>query len=470
MGRGQFSKSDARAWLQKSLLFAVRDFPRWLFLAVLLYLPWDYGGTSPRSLTYMSWSLGIVVGLWLLGSVIRRQKPEIPGVLLIATVAVVILGWFMTLNARAIYDAELELLVPLQNWLPFGPSTVDELVSFPWMIRATVLIGSLLFVVDLARRSEWLLRIWITIAIAGGSLSLLGLLQRATGAVLPFWEYQPWELSTFFATYYYHANAGAFLNLVFPLTAGLALRAFQKPHAFAQRALWSTAALLILASMLINTSRAGQVIGFLAVVAFAAGPARHTLMYIAAINRARAAAALVVVLFVLFSIAQASGVIKPLERWRSSIAQIPKDERWQAYKIATHILPDSSWFGFGPGTFHLVFPYYERVEGVPEPGGWHYLHEDYLQTIVEWGWIGAALWAVPFGGAIVAGTVALGRLSKLNPRPRSYKLLPLVLIALGAVSVHSLVDFPLQVASLQLYTATYIGIAWGCFQSRGDSV
>ncbi|PYI79258.1 MAG: hypothetical protein DMF05_10370, partial [Verrucomicrobia bacterium] len=97
------------------------------------------------------------------------------------------------------------------------------------MLRGALLLGTILFVCDLSRSSRWLLRLWYVISLIGGSIAFLGLLQKATGAQMIFWQPPPppeYGVTTFFATYFYHGNAGAFLNLVWPLSAGLVIRAF----------------------------------------------------------------------------------------------------------------------------------------------------------------------------------------------------------------------------------------------------
>jgi hypothetical protein len=327
------------------------------------------------------------------------------------------------------------------------------------MVRVSLLVGSILFVADLSQRPQWLLRLWLTFGIVGSSIALLGLLQRATGAVLPFWEYQPNEASTFFATYYYHANAGAFLNLVLPPTAGLALRAFEKPGLRLQKAIWLTATVLLIGAALTNTSRAAQFLGLVALGALAIGPTRRFWRRSVTVNRVIVAATVVLVIAISFAIVHASGIAEENSRWRRATEEVPNDQRWQAYKVALGLLPDAGSSGFGPGTFEVIFPYYWRFP-TKISGRWEFLHQDYLQTIVEWGWGGAACWATIFFGGFAAGFVGLRRMRKLKTLNRLSRILPVVMIALGTVALHSLVDFPLQIASLQLYAATYLGICW----------
>jgi O-antigen ligase len=124
-------------------------------------------------------------------------------------------------------------------------------------------------------------------------------------------------------------------------------------------------------------------------------------------------------------------------------------------------LPDAGLFGFGPGTFRAVFPGYNAVSANQAPGSWRFLHEDYLQTLLEWGWIGGILWALLFFGGITVGIRAYKAHARREWTPRRSVLQPLVIIALMGVALHALVDFPVQIESIQLYVATYLGLCWG---------
>jgi hypothetical protein len=440
---------------------AIRDLPRWLFLGALLIAPWYYGATTERSIAAVNDLLATLLAVWLVSLIVRRRIPVAPLMLWISVAVILALGWFVTCNARAIYDTEFGIFAAIKNIIPAAPSAVDAMVAHTAMLRLTLLVGIVLFVTDLARRSDWLLRIWITIGLAGGLIALLGLLQRATGAVLPYWEYQADEHSTFFATYYYHANAGAFLNLVFPLTVGLAIRAFQRRDSSVQRAVWATATLLLIAAIFTNTSRAAQFLGFVAFVALVM-MLRRKVRFSAAENRVAVALTALIIGLALVVIAEASGITKGFERWRGITEDIPMNARWAAQRAAFSALADIGSTGFGPGSFSSVFPYYvEKYRLDVSEGSWDFLHEDYLQTLLEWGWVGSACFGVIFFGGMSAGMIGLKRLAQLRAASRLTRLLPLLLIALTATALHSLVDFPLQIQSLQLYAATYVGICWG---------
>jgi len=163
----------------------------------------------------------------------------------------------------------------------------------------------------------------------------------------------------------------------------------------------------------------------------------------------------------LIAFAQASHFEQGLNRWQLQTERIPNDARWQASRVAVRALPDAGLFGFGPGTFRVVFPTYNRSGSNQVPGTWRFLHEDYLQTLLEWGWVGGILWALLFFGGITLSIRAYKEHARREWAPRRRVLQPLVIIALMGAAVHALVDFPVQIESIQLYLATYLGLCWG---------
>jgi O-antigen ligase len=152
---------------------------------------------------------------------------------------------------------------------------------------------------------------------------------------------------------------------------------------------------------------------------------------------------------------------QPLTRWQAESQRIPTDARWQACHVALAALPHAGFFGFGPGTFRVVFPTYNIGSVNQVPGTWRFLHEDYLQTLLEWGWMGSTLWALLFFGAITIGIRSYNKHARRDWTPRRRVLQPLFIIALVGVALHALVDFPFQIESIQLYVATYLGVCWG---------
>jgi O-antigen ligase len=371
----------------------------------------------------------------------------------------------MVFNAKSIYDPDFFVFVPLRNFAPPLAGSVDYTISAAWIIRGALLLGTILFVADLSQSNRWLLRLWYMTGLVAGSIAFLGLLQKATGAQMIFWQPPParedLRISTFFATYYYHGNAGAFLNLMWPLSAGLVIRAFSNRSHPGMRAAWICLFLVTIAGVLANTSRMAQIVAFLLVVAICLqfGPA--LLRRLSGTEKSVALAGALAILLALVALAQATHLDQPLTRWQAESQRISTDARWQAWHVALAALPNAGLLGFGPGTFRVVFPIYNIGSVNQIPGTWRFLHEDYLQTLLEWGWLGCSLWGLLFFGGITVGIRSYNNYARRDWTPRRRVLQPLVIMALAGVALHALVDFPFQIESIQLYVATYLGICWG---------
>ncbi len=445
-----------------SIIF--RKASRWIFFAALAYAPWAYGATTSASLNTTNWVLLVALVLWGAELLTGGRRPDLPPFALILAGTLVCIGAWMALNAKSIYDSEFSFFVPLRNFAPPLSGSVDYANSAAWMLRGALLLGTILFVSDLSQSSRWLLRLWYVIGVVGGSIAFLGLLQKATGAQMIFWQPPPppeYGVTTFFATYFYHGNAGAFLNLVWPLSAGLVIRAFTSQSQPGMRALWTIVLIVTLAGVAANTSRMSQVVALvlLVVIGLRFGPG--LLRRLPGTQKSVAMAGAMALVLALIALVQATHLEQPLNRWQSVSEQIPTDARWQASRIALSALPNAGFFGSGPGTFRVVFPGYNIGSGHTVPGSWRFLHQDYLQTVLEWGWLGSSLWALLVFGGIAVGILNYKRYGTRDWMPRRRVMQPLAIIALAGVAMHALVDFPFQIGSIQLYVATYLGVCWG---------
>ncbi|HEY5743917.1 MAG TPA: O-antigen ligase family protein [Terrimicrobiaceae bacterium] len=441
------------------------ELPRWLLLASIAYAPWAYGCTRWWAKTLLVQGLLGVLVLWLCSLLLRRRWPRVTVPAGAVALSLLGLGWFSVSNSLASYDELLQVFSPVPQALPDWLGSWDAAFSMRAMLLVTGMTGAFFMSVDLAANPVWRRRLFLTLALSGGLLLLFGLVQRATGASGIFWEPSPWK-STFFATYFYHANAGAFINLTLPLVAGLTILAFRNNKGQFERAFWSFLLLVSITAVFVNTSRASMIIGVMIIVALTVG-----VTMVAARRRAKSRRLLVLatagVLVVCALILTLSFGIEPsLMRWNQTLSSLfaseggaPWDGRVSIYRICWLSLDAAGWFGFGPGTFAIVFPYLQREHGGELNGILRYAHQDYLQTTLEWGAIGFLLWAVLMGGGIVRTIFYL----QSDPRAmtREHEMwLALCALSLIGVLIHSLVDFPLQIASLQLISAVLLGQLW----------
>ena len=83
-----------------------------------------------------------------------------------------------------------------------------------------------------------------------------------------------------------------------------------------------------------------------------------------------------------------------------------------------------------------------------------FTHNDYLQTVVEWGLIGAAGWALLFWGGVVNAIHRLGR------RPSRDFIGAAAALALILLLMQSLIDFPLQIPAVQFNAIALCALAW----------
>jgi len=203
---------------------------------------------------------------------------------------------------------------------------------------------------------------------------------------------------------------------------------------------WSCAAAILLGSVLLTGSRAGAAFSLIAAITVffllvrkAAAPRRSLLII-------GGAAGLVLVLHLF-------GTGSILTR---VIEGINENGRYAGWASAWRIVADYPLFGTGLGTFKTVFPLYRLGDhGITQI--WERAHSTPLEIAVELG-VPAAISVIGMWCMAMAAT-----LRSYLREPKTYAMPALGFGILLLTGLHSLVDFPLQVAGCAIPVAILLG-------------
>jgi hypothetical protein len=430
-------------------------------LGALVFAPWFWGCTWPLGIRLLDILLLSATAAWSLGMLLRGEPSRLPAALPLAVLLLLAQGWFMALNAHSTCDPVTGLYHFFDPFLPGLPGSVDRDPSRETMLRVTGLLGAGMICAWLGRSGTWRRRLLRTAAATAVSVVLIGCLQRWTRAPDIFWN-STRHLDFFFATYRNVTNAGEYLNLILPLAASLLLVAVAR-RAPLRVALGACALVILATGSIVSGSKMAPLVTGLAAVLFVLLQGRDLVLRIHRVELKRRALTLAIAFLVLAAIVESVGLGVTLDRWGRVFQErnggATFSHRLLVDRVCVSALPDAGFFGFGPGTFRAVFPYYSnRVEG-DLAGVWTYAHDDYAQTAVEWGVLGAASWSLYFfGGSVLLLRGWCRRWWRTENRLIAAGLLTALALAAGM----ALVDFPLQIASIQLVIALVAGLSWSC--------
>ena len=377
-----------------------------------------------------------------------------------AMLALLAQGWLLSWNAYPGPGGLRILLNSTPGHLSWFPSFIDQGKSLRSMLLITGLLGAFCISSDLSVNKTWLMRLWKFIALIGLSIVILGLAQRFTNAPAIFWNIYENDGSYFFSVFRYHANAGAFINLVFPLMAPLAMMSVILKWGQTEKILWITGTLATGAAAFVNASRAAMVIMMMMMLLGACWIWILSIRPGSRMNKRGLLIIMISVAVILITLSLSFGIDQTLTRWSAFRGIAWNADRTLTYRIIIEqLIPRTGLFGIGAGNFEAAFASLVQAKDLPVMGRWDMAHNDYLQTLVEWGWLGTAWWGIILGGTLLR---AFRMVWNVNLPMENRSLGFGVCIALTGVMLHAGFDFPLQITSIQLGVALLCGMIWGC--------
>jgi len=304
---------------------------------------------------------------------------------------------------------------------------------------------------------------WLSAALNHKQAEWMGLILSAAGAVtalavigqrLSPRPYPVYEQTGFFR---YENHFAAFANCILPvaLCRGVQLRRhFLRAGRLSSPAglLWLSSALLVIACIL-SGSRAGILICGLILTAFAGVMADDYFRRKLRIRWSRRRTRMILWCSLLF--VAMCGAILAVFKW-DGLAIRGKELSFRAQVLSdtASMWRDNPLWGTGPGSFAAIFPYYQTVP--PEQTAFLHAHCDPLEFLAEWGLAGIALFLAA-GGIMIRDLLTETASERHTGRFSGIECAGLCL-ALTAVGLHSLIDFPFRHPLIALMALMWLGM------------
>jgi O-antigen ligase len=436
-------------------------------LVLVVFSAWALGGVGSAT---QDWILAIsLLGLVLWARRVRAIGREtwagyVPAALWIGFVGVAILNPSHAPGPRGEW-------LPRSGWVPWLPTTVDVSHTLAdarlWLVA--LLQAALLRA--MVRTPAAAQRLWMGIAINGFLLAAIGACFHLSGATQVLGVIEPPEPTYFFATFFYKNHWAAYGALCATAALALSLQAWPAalrghPDARGKAFLFGGAGLLIAVTLPLPGSRAGLLMaaalagGF--VVAMGGTWWRSSVRSGQRPRWIGAGAIVATAVIIAFGASTYAPRAAGDLRRTAEIFDGEKHEdapglRLELSRDTWRMAQKRPWFGWGPGTFEIVFPVFQggylRGPDAKPRARFEFAHNDWLQLFAETGVAGALLLLVPLG-VVMRGSwrraTAAGRFGLLGG---------------GLVLGHALIDFPFHNPAVLVVWVSLLATA----QRLGDS-
>jgi O-antigen ligase len=408
----------------------------WLVLAILVFGPVAAGGVhTPTFLVIQTLTVLVMLlwgfRLWL------KPRPK----LLWPPICWAVLAFTAYAIARY-FTAELE---------------------YPARYEVTrVVIYAFLFFVILnnLHRQEHMQMITLTLIFLAMAISFYAIYQFVTNSDRVWMLTKPYKHRGS-GTYISPNNLAGFLEMILPMSLAWMLVSRVKPVV---KVFIGYAAVVTLAGIGVTVSRGSWVATALALAVFFGFLLTHRTYRLPAI----ALLALLVGIG-LYSVPRTQFF---KARWKEITAnqQLNDSARFDLWKPAVRLWRENIWWGIGPNHFNFRFRAFRPQTEQMQPDR---VHNDYLNTLTDWGIVGVVLvasaWVLLYAGIFKTWRFVRGIPSDLGGgNSNKFAVVLGTSIGLLAILVHSTVDFNMSVPANAILAVALMAILTGCLRFTTD--